>query len=306
MPSRCAGRTSARPATGKRRLPRDAAKPPPDDRRAARRCRRRPRRSRPPVDVSNARSNACCAARLVFDGEARGVHRGALAAERDAVARDALELARELGAALAQLRLRVEVARERAARALDAHRVRDERVEAAADGQQPGARELVEGAPAHERRARAPRRSCAPSSPSSLFESPLLGVEIGDVAVERGERERRRAAPARRRRAAARGRSAAARGADAARDERRARGRRRSRAASYRHQLAEARAPRRRRAARRGRPSPSATGQGRNVGSTPTSARELAVEPPAHDEEERAEERDGADRAEPRPARSPR
>src|SRR5204862_6650283 len=68
-------------------------------------------------------------------------------------------------------------------------RMRDERIEAAADGKHSGAREAVERASATERplvRLGDPRSELAELLLRRLF----FGVEVGDLSIERGEGER--------------------------------------------------------------------------------------------------------------------
>ena len=130
------------------------------------------------------------AAHVVLGREACGVDRGALAGEGDAVTREALERTREISAPLAQGLLGLHVARERTARALDAHGVRHEGVEAAAEREHSRTGKLVERLAANEH-AGVGVGDLSPQLPELQLVRGLLCVEIGDLAIERRQREGR-------------------------------------------------------------------------------------------------------------------
>src|SRR4051812_48714751 len=100
------------------------------------------------------------------------------------VPRQTLQRTRQVDAALAELLLGRELGRERPTRTLDTKRMRDELVEATADGQHAGAREAIEGAPARERAA-----VSFGDLPAQVGEIALcgflFGVEVRDAAIER-------------------------------------------------------------------------------------------------------------------------
>ena len=185
------------------------------------------------------------------------------------------------------MRFFLDVRLEKPPRTLDAHRVADELSEPSADRQQPGARELVVGAAPHDD-ARVLRAELSADARELLLVRLLRRVDVGDAPIERGERQRRilrwGSVSARRHRAHAS--EGDDRGADAVRTTHTATSLRRLASAA----VAPSSAP--------SATMPAATGHGRNDGRDTDEGRELAVESPANEQEERREEHECAQRTE--------